>query len=324
MFNRSEIEKKILAQYSAIRLENARKVENAILEARQNPDYDKLYKKIKDLEYTIAEAKFQNKDTTELDAELNKTKVRARTLLRKIGLNLSDFTLKYNCADCQDSGFIGHEKCKCFKQKINEEIIKESGFELTKLNTFENFRDDIYKDTNQKTQLIQIKALLEEYVNKFPTTKKPCMVLSGQTGVGKTFMLECVTNGVLKRGYTANFLTAFQMNNQFLKYHTCFDANKQSYLNILLDPDLLIIDDLGTEPLLNNVTCEYLYLVITERFLKSKATIFSTNLDGGDILNRYGERIFSRLFDKTKSNVMKITGLDLRTKGENLNNNGRK
>ena len=65
--------------------------------------------------------------------------------------------------------------------------------------------------------------------------------------------------------------------------------------------------------MLNNVTKEYLYLVISERMLKSKSTLISTNLDAKNILERYGERIFSRLFDKTKSLLLRIEGHDLRT-----------
>ena len=35
-----------------------------------------------------------------------------------------------------------------------------------------------------------------------------------------------------------------------LKYHTTFDDNKQELLTHLIDSDLLVIDDLGTEPIL--------------------------------------------------------------------------
>lgn len=67
---------------------------------------------------------------------------------------------------------------------------------------------------------------------------------------------------------------------------------KLQYLEPLIDCDLLIIDDLGTEPLYRNVSGEYLYTIINERKITKKHTLISTNLSLDDILNRYGERIF--------------------------------
>ena len=60
------------------------------------------------------------------------------------------------------------------------------------------------------------------------------------------------------------------MNNLFLSYHTSFGAEKSSYLDTVLDPDVLVIDDLGTEPILKNVTLEYLYLILSERSENTK------------------------------------------------------
>ena len=61
----------------------------------------------------------------------------------------------------------------------------------------------------------------------------------------------------------------------------------------LIHSDLLIIDDLGTE-LTNSFTISELYHFIEERHLQQKSTILSTNLTFQELLNRYGERIFSR------------------------------
>lgn len=313
MYERKEIEQQILNGYAQTRAKAQLKVDETLQKARLNKNFDDNYKLIKDLEFKIAEAKFNHQDITALTEELNKTKIKQNVIIKKLGLSPSSFKIKHVCELCKDTGFIGHTKCNCFKQKINDELIKASGLEISKLNTFSDYDAQIAKDESHKDSLAKLKQLLLKFTEKFPNTNKSLITISGKTGVGKTFALECTTSEILKKGYTANFLTAFQMNSQFLKYHTCFDANKQSYLNILLEPDLLVIDDLGTEPMLNNVTKEYLCLIISERMMKSKATLISTNLDAGNILDRYGERIFSRLFDKTKSILIRIEGKDLRT-----------
>ena len=104
------------------------------------------------------------------------------------------------------------------------------------------------------------------------------------------------------------------MNNNFLKYHTTFDDNKQSYYDVLTEPELLVIDDLGTEPILKNVTINYLCALLNDRFNSQKATIITTNLTLEQLLDRYGNRIFSRIVNKADSELFHLVGDDLRLK----------
>ena len=149
--------------------------------------------------------------------------------------------------------------------------------------------------------------------------KQNFIVISGKTGVGKTFITKCLAFELINKGFIVLFVSAFEMNKLMLSYHTSFDQNKQSYLDALIDPDVLIIDDLGTEPILRNVTIEYLYVVLSERSRLGRLTVITTNLDGTGILNRYNERIFSRLINKNESIFIKIEGDDLRIKGSEKN-----
>ena len=75
---------------------------------------------------------------------------------------------------------------------------------------------------------------------------------------------------------------------------------------------MLIVDDLGTEPIFKNVTKEYLYLLLSERSRLNKLTVISTNLGPQELMNRYNERIFSRLFNKRESLNYQINGKDIR------------
>lgn len=309
---RKEIEQRILNEYAKIRANNEQIAKFNLQQAKQNPKFKMIYDEIKDLEFQIAQAVALKQPVTHLKSKLNRNKLTLDLIIESMGYKKSDFKTSYNCSKCKDTGYIKQEQCNCFRTKVNNELIKASGLEIAKLNTFEDFNANIANNENHKEMLNLIKDTLQQYALKFGNRRYLNIVLCGKTGVGKTFALECTASEVLKQGYTANFLTAFQLNEQFLKYHTCFDANKQSYLNLLLEPDLLVIDDLGTEPLLKNVTIEYLYLIISERMLKSKATIISTNLSPTEIMSRYNERVFSRLFDKSKSLLLEIKGEDLR------------
>ena len=76
---------------------------------------------------------------------------------------------------------------------------------------------------------------------------------------------------------------------------------KNLYDNIyksILESDLLIIDDLGTESL-NSMKLSELFTIINTRILnlnnKITKTIISTNLNINDIFRNYEERIGSRI-----------------------------
>ena len=105
----------------------------------------------------------------------------------------------------------------------------------------------------------------------------------------------------------------FAKNNDFLKLHTSKEQkDKISYMDKYLAPDVLIIDDLGSEPTYKNVTKEYFYLLLNQRGLDQKITLISTNLLPSNLSDRYGERCFSRIINKAHNLFLKIENDDLR------------
>ena len=123
-----------------------------------------------------------------------------------------------------------------------------------------------------------------------------------------------MVNEIIAQGKIAQIMTAFNLNQKFLEIHTASENEKENLIKALLYPDVLFIDDLGTEPVYRNVTREYLYLLINERQVRSLATVITTNLFPDDIMERYYERIFSRLVYKNKSILIELDGKDLRIK----------
>jgi len=140
------------------------------------------------------------------------------------------------------------------------------------------------------------------------------LILTGNTGAGKTHLAGCIASAATEKGQNAIMITAFALNNVFLRYHSLFDGNRFDDMNALLDCDLLIIDDLGAAQNIKNVTVNYLLNLINERNLNGAATVITTNLTPEEILSVYGERVFSRLFDKRLTAVIPFGGEDLRLK----------
>ena len=89
-----------------------------------------------------------------------------------------------------------------------------------------------------------------------------------------------------------------------------FDQDEGS--SDLLDTQVLMIDDLGSEPLMQNVTVEQLFNLLNERQNKGLSTVVSTNLNLVEFRDRYTERIASRLTDARYCMVLSLLGKDIR------------
>ena len=143
------------------------------------------------------------------------------------------------------------------------------------------------------------------------------LLIYGNPGVGKTFLTNCIARELLNTAHTVLYLTAFQLfsileKNTFEKSKEDYETSEQ--FNGIMNCDLLIIDDLGTE-LNSGFVSSQLYLIINERYLSRKSTIISTNLSLDDMKRLYNERVFSRITSNYK--LLKIVGDDIRLKKVN-------
>jgi DNA replication protein DnaC len=216
--------------------------------------------------------------------------------------------MKYNCELCFDTGYLENGKrCDCFYRLASDFAVKD--FDLDKLPTFDDFKLEIF-DEEVRPTIKKWRNYLEEYSLHFPNVKKINNYICGTTGTGKTFLLSCIYSNLKKNGISVVYLTAGRLLDMLRKY--AFDQITD--IDILLDTEMLIIDDLGTEPLYNNITIEYLFLVFNERVKNNKAMCISSNLLPDSLKKRYTKRITSRILDKSITSIISIPGIDLRMK----------
>ena len=274
--------------------------------------YAQLEKLEKEIVFEFAKQKSEKKPTNELSQDLKTIRTEKSKILSALKLSESDLLPKYSCKKCGDVGFVGTIMCDCYKKRRNEEIVKECGLELNKNAVFEKYDTKICRNEKHAETLQKLKEKLLLWSEKYPNVKKKNILISGTPGGGKTYLTQCLANKMLEKNLSVCFLSAFDMNNMFLKYHTTFDASKSSYLSPLVNCDVLFVDDLGTEPNIKNVTLNYLFVVLSERERFGKPIVVSTNLLPENILDKYGERIYSRLNSKLNSLVVFVDGDDLR------------
>lgn len=286
---------------------NIERHEYELSQAKKSPLYQTADQVIRLNTLEISRCLARGEDITAQEKKLAYLKSEFEKLKATLGVTPDYF----DCNICEDTGQLKDgTMCNCLKQLYNKLATIASG-----VNDLPNFRfsdnkiDDI--DCHQQNKLSKLYTSMQRYCDTFPNTNVQNIVLTGNIGVGKSCLLSAVAHDLIEKGFHVQYLTAFSLANAFLKYHTSDVKVREQYINDILNCDILMIDDLGTEPILKNVTVEYLYCVLEAR--KSKHTIVATNLCLTELTDRYGERIVSRLTNKNTTSLS-LVGDDLRIK----------
>ncbi len=210
----------------------------------------------------------------------------------------------YVCKICCDSGETPLGRCQCFYDKITDACYKELSINKPNLSKFED--DTLSKEIG--TEKYYEKFL--SYAENFNQNSKN-VIFTGKTGTGKTFLSQAITNKISSDKNIAIYLTASDLNNIAIENMYSSPAVQKSVNDILETCDFLVIDDLGAERLLNKITVENLYVLISKRNDLKKPYLITTNLTMQELQTRYGDRLFSRITGKN-SVIVNFDGADLR------------
>ena len=242
---------------------------------------------------------------------------RIRQLLVENGYPENYLEPVFQCALCEDTGYVGTGKkqlCTCAKALYAALLEQDGSFKEEE--TIESFDPRRFPETaldaggeTQRGRMLKFRDYCEKYADSLPHPEKKNLLLYGGSGLGKTFLLRCIHARARQRDIPALCLTANQLIRIARK--AIFDRAQED-LDALYETDLLLIDDLGTEPLIPNVTVEELFNLINERQNAGLCTVLSTNLSLTDLQARYTERILSRLLDTRACQVLRFLGKDIR------------
>lgn len=304
---------KILNDIKEVRAKNELKKQAIISQVENDNELGPIYLECKRLVFEIAKNKHNQMNTDKLEFQLSSLKKSLYEKMEAKGFDIEFLKNPYECSECKDKGRIGGKYCKCYYNRLSKYILENSGLSVDKLPDLKNIKFDFLKDDTAIKLRTQLVKILQDFVKKSNENGKKTLLISGNVGVGKTYLMHGVVNEGIKQNKFVVYTTAFNLNKDFLKYHCAKLEEKDEILNNYINCDILCIDDLGTENILKNVTCEYLFLIINERLIRNKATIITTNLNLTQIIDVYDERIYSRLKDKQSSIVVNLTGDDIRT-----------
>lgn len=196
-----------------------------------------------------------------------------------------------------------YTNCRCQDEEERKNIIERANLKLNKQNIDYNIRSSGMKPlhlemANKEMKASENTAIFRKILNysyNFDTNEKG-MMITGNTGTGKTMIACKVLKNVILNGHTGIFVEAFNIYDNIRDTFSNPFRSTEEYISKLEAVDLLIIDDLGTE-VNSESSVNYLTRIIDNRATFKKKTIITTNLNPKELKDRYGDRFYSRCFE---------------------------
>lgn len=262
------------------------------------------------------------KQSNELIKEKNK-------FLKDLAKDSNFLKPRFECKTCKDTGYVEKDgistMCNCLKQRIFNTYYNKSNIGNLEKENFKKFNSHIFSNEKNpeaykskfspRENIETIKERVENFIQNFDDPDEKNLLFTGNTGLGKTFMTNCIANECLSNGKTVLYQTAPVMFDEIIDAKFGKENSKFDLMQNILTTDLLIIDDLGTEHTSELYLTE-LFTIINTRLLnqnnKITKTIISTNLKPEEIQKIYTTRISSRIAGYYR--ILRFFGEDLRFK----------
>lgn len=228
-----------------------------------------------------------------------------KSLLISNNLPANYLEVKYKCSHCKDTGYVDGIMCSCLKKLIKkityDNLNKLSPLSLSK---FETFNTNYYPDSstrdgvNARLHMEKIFYFCQQYANTFNKYSEN-LFMQGATGLGKTHLSLAIANTVINSGYNVIYTSTPNIISKLEKEHFKNNFKDDETEKHLIECDLLILDDLGTE-FQTNFSNATIYNLINSRIMYQAPTIISTNLSVKEIQSAYSKRLVSRIMGDYK------------------------
>lgn len=257
----------------------------------------------------------------ELRETLSDLREQKLVLLKSAGFPEDYMEMHYRCPDCRDTGYAGGKRCHCFEQARIRILYAQSNIrEVLERENFDTFSFRYFDDTREvpglkMTELAYMKLVVKRcraFAENFKN-EGGNILFTGSTGVGKTFLTNCIAKELIDRYVSVIYLSSHDLFEIFSRHKFSYDPEEdleETYRHIL-ECDMLIIDDLGTE-MNNTFVSSQLFYCINERLNRGKGTMISTNLSMDMLRDTYSDRVTSRLM--SHYTTIPLYGGDIRVK----------
>lgn len=270
--------------------------------------------------YIIENPKSYKQSVEKAKKSIEELKMEKAFMMTESNIPADYMDMHYECDKCNDKGYLENgNRCSCLRQNLVSRAYEMSNVENVLLKeNFSNFNIDIFSEEEFKGEtlsprenMVDIVGISEGFIYNFEENNGENLLFYGTTGLGKTYLCNCIAKSLLDKRKIVVYQTAFTILEIIEKHR--FNRGDQKLndykYNLLFEADLLVIDDLGTE-VANTFTNAEIFNIVNTRILSGKKTIISTNLTPKEISETYTDRVFSRILDKFLP--LKFYGKDLR------------
>lgn len=288
------------------------------------PKTQELEKQISLSGLKAARAVVSGKDVSEQMKKLRDNNLAMQNELSQLlisnGYSEDAFEPRYTCKICNDRGYYDEKGrtivCNCLKQTLIacacEELNRTAPLSLS---TFDSFNLNYYDkniDSNigicPFDQMNRIFRYCKNYADNFKTDSES-IFMKGATGLGKTHLSLAIANEVINKGYGVIYVSAPTLMQKLEKQFFSKSYEDDATINMLLECDLLIVDDLGTE-FHAQFSVSQMYNIFNSRMLSNKPIIINTNLTMRELEKIYTERFVSRISGNAQK--LDFLGKDIR------------
>ena len=266
----------------------------------------------------------------DLDEQLGKLKIRRSALLKDSGFPENWLDAWWICPICRDTGYVesddgsGRKVCACTARLVLDRRYRISNLTRDPQIGFDRYTDKYYPDVagkdrhgteeSARTHMNAVFARIRHFTEHFDEAETRSLYLYGTTGTGKTFLAKSAGMSLLDSGHTVLYLSApaFFDTTRQAKFHDDDKPDMEAAYRRILEVNLLILDDLGTEPATDSRYADLLTLLEARNSpsMETRRTLIVSNMDLKWLYSVYNERIGSRISGEYE--VLSFTGADIR------------
>ena len=310
----------VLAEFEAQRERNEQENDRRRGEiAEKHPDLDALVNQRHEMVMRAVRGAFSDGKLQSAETVMDEYNRRITGMLLEKGYPADYLAPVCKCPLCGDTGYVYENsvqrQCECLKKAYQQALSRTDG-SGQETQTFESF--DLLRfpnvplpgtDVTQREHMDVVRDKCRKYTDNVGAGPVKTLLLHGGSGLGKTFLLNCVCHEAARRGISTVSVSAYDL---LMDLKNAYFSRTGETADGYFDAELLLIDDLGMEPLIDNVTVSQIYNLLSSREKRGLYTAITTNLTREELQKRYTERVSSRLLNTRTGMAIAFRGQDIR------------
>lgn len=293
---------------------------------RQYPELEALDKALVTAGFARLQARLEPEDSSPDPGAFSEIERERAEFLKEKGIEEGYDQPRYACRACQDTGRIAGEWCLCRRQIIQkilpaylpDRMSDQAVFANFNLNLFDNTPSGAKDGRTAREAMAQNLHMAQLYTSHFDRVRDRNLFFSGPPGTGKTFLMQCLGHKLMDEDRPVIYITApnlFDLITRYKRQQASFRPDPdlleeaEMLYKALHSWDLLLLDDLGTEPATQDTYAQFIML-LDSRQNRGLATVIASNLSTADFPKQYDRRVASRL--RGNFLIYEFPGRDLR------------